>query len=398
MTDKTLAFSTITEVNMQRAHKIRIYPTKEQEVQLRKTAGCARYAYNWALAKWKSMYEDYTNGVSTEKPSAVVLSKLWTQEREEWAKETARCAQTKAILNVGVAFQNLWRGIGKYPTFHKKGRRDSFYVANDRAQISNGRIRLPNIGKVRLAEDLRYQGKIMSYTVSHYADQWHVSVQVDIQDDVRPQCEAPASTVGIDVGLHTPATTSDGSTLQKPPRIERLKQRLKQAQRVLARRQKGSHNRQKALRRQQKIQLKINNIRTDVLHKFTTAIAKNHGIVVVESLDAKSMMEGDNSLVRKGMTYSVMGMLIHQLSYKAQQCIKADKYFPSTKMCSHCGHVRDSITLDERTYVCPDCGLTIDRDMNAAINLMNYAGRVTPGEPVDSVPRNGAEAGSTTLL
>ena len=96
------------------------------------------------------------------------------------------------------------------------------------------------------------------------------------------------------------------------------------------------------------------------------------------------------------MTYSVMGMLIQQLSYKAQQHIKADRFYPSTKMCSRCGHVRDSITLDERIYVCPQCGLSIDRDLNAAINLMNYAGRVTPGEPVDSATSCGAEAGSTT--
>ena len=369
---------------MQRAHKIRIYPTREQEIQLKKTAGCARFAYNWALAKWKSMYEDYSNGVSTEKPSALVLNKLWTQEREEWAKETARCAQTKAILNVGVAFQNLWRGIGKYPTFHKKGRKDSFYVANDKAQISNGRIRLPNIGKVRLAEELRYTGKIMSYTVSHYADQWHVSVQVELNEDVRPRCVNPDSIVGIDVGLHTPATASDGTILQRPPRLERLKQRLKQAQRALARKQKGSNNKRKALLHQQKIQLKIDNIRTDALHKFTTAIAKNHGTVVTESLDAKGMMQGDNRLVRKGMAYSLMSQLITMVSYKAQKHVKADRFYPSTKTCSRCGHVRDSITLDERTYVCPNCGLSIDRDLNAAIDLMNYAGRVTPGEPVDS--------------
>ena len=381
---------------MQRAHKIRIYPNREQEVQLIKTAGTARYVYNWALAKWKSMYEDYTNGVNTEKPSAFGLCKLWTQEREAWATETNNGSQRQAIMNVGAAFQNLWRGIGKYPTFHKKGRKDSFYVANDKAYIKDGRINLPKIGKVRLAEPLRYAGKIMSYTVTHYADQWHVSVQVETSEDIRPQCANPDSTVGIDVGLHTPATASDGTILQKPPRLARPKQRLKQAQRALARKQKGSHNRAKALLRQQEIQLKIDNIRTDALHKFTTAIAKNHGTVVTESLDTKSMMQGDNKLVRTGMAYSLMSQLITMVSYKARQCIKVDRFYPSTKTCSRCGHVRESITLDERTYVCPNCGLTIDRDMNAVLNLMNYAGRVTPVEPVDSVPRNGAEAGSTT--
>ena len=380
---------------MQRAHKIRIYPNREQEVQLRKTAGTARYAYNWALAKWKSMYEDYTNGVSMEKPTTTLLSRIWTQERPDWSHEVDRCVGQRAILNVGEAFQNLWRGTAKYPTFHKKGRKDTFYIQNAKAYIRDGRIHLPKVGKVRLAEDLRYQGKIMSYTVSHYADQWHVSVQVELNEDVRPQCANPDSVVGIDVGLHTPATVSDGTILQKPPRLERLKQRLKSAQRALARKQKGSANRRKALLRKQKIQLKIDNIRTDALHKFTTTIAKSHGTVVTESLDAKGMMQGDNKLVRKGMAYSLMSRLITMISHKAQKHVKADRFYPSTKMCSHCGHVRDFITLDERTYVCPNCGVSIDRDLNAAINLMNYAGRVTPGEPVDSMACHGVEAGST---
>ena len=151
-------------------------------MQLRKTAGTARYAYNWALATWKQQYQDVIDGKATEKPTAFKLCNRWTREKPEWASETSRDAQNRAIVNVGEAFKNLWRGQGRYPQFHKKGRKDSFYVSNTKAHIYDNRVALPNIGRVRLAEPLRFKGKIMSYTVSGYAGQWHVSVQVEMQD------------------------------------------------------------------------------------------------------------------------------------------------------------------------------------------------------------------------
>ena len=369
---------------MQRAHKIRLYPTKEQEVQLLKTAGTSRYAYNWALAEWKKSYADYADGKSTVKPSALKLSARWTQERPEWAEEVNRGSQTKAILNVGVAFQNLWRGIGKYPKFHKKGRRDSFYVDNSKAYISGNRINLPKIGKVKLAEPLRYTGKILSYTVSHYAGQWHVAVQMEVPDAEHP-CKQLDSVVGIDVGLKHIAVASDGSVLDAPESLKKLEKKLRDRQRALSRSQRNSANHRKLLLRKQKVQNRINNIRQDVTHKFTTAIAKNHGIVVVEDLDLKGMMrQAQHRSMRRSLSHSMMGLVLQQLAYKAKELRKVDRFFPSTKTCSRCGAKKDSIDLNERTYVCSECGAVVDRDMNAAINLMK-AGAVSAGVPVDLV-------------
>ena len=377
-----------------RAHKIRLYPTKAQEILLRKTAGCARYAYNWALAAWERMYADYVAGKSADKPTAIHLSRQWTKEREPWTKEVHRGAQTKAILNVGVAFDNYWKGICKRPTFHKKYKHNSFYVDNEHAYIQEDRISLPRIGKVKLAEELRYQGDVVAYTVSNKLGVWYVSVRMVVENPC--VCNNPRSIVGIDVGLHTPATASDGMCLNTPKRLTGLYVRLKQAQRSVARKVKGSNNRSKALQRQRCIQQKINNIRSDAVHKFTTTITKNHGIVVTETLDATALQQSDSVIKRRCMATSMMKEIIRQIAYKAQHHIMVDRFYPSTKTCSCCGHVRDNITLDERTYVCPNCGLTIDRDMNAALNLMTYAGRVTPGEPVDSLDIRRAEAGSTT--
>ena len=367
---------------MQRAHKIRLYPTKEQEVQLSKTAGTSRYAYNWALAEWKKGYEEFSNGRSSVKPSALKLSARWTQERPEWAEEVNRGSQTKAIMNVGIAFQNLWRGIEKHPRFLKKGRKDSFYVDNAHACICDRQINLPKIGKVKLAEPLRYTGKILSYTVSHYAGQWHVSVQVELPDAEHP-CTNPTSVVGIDVGLKHIAVASDGSVLDAPESLKRLEVHLRNKQRALARSQRNSSNHQKLLLRKQKVQNRINNIRLDVTHKFTTSIAKNHGIVVAEDLDLKGMMKkAEYRSMRRSLGHSMMGLVLQQLAYKAKELKKVDRFFPSTKTCSCCGAKKDYIDLSERTYVCSECGAVVDRDMNAAINLMK-AGAVSAGVPVD---------------
>ena len=253
---------------MQRAHKIRIYPTREQEVQLYKTAGTSRYVYNWALDQWKSMYDAFDKGLSQERPSAFKLVTRWTKERPDWSHEVSRDSQNRAILNVGIAFENLWKGKAAYPKFHKKGRKDSFYVPNNKAYIEDNRISLPKIGKVRLAEPLRYQGKIMSYVVSIYAGQWFVSVQVETNVDARPRCEAPQSSVGIDVGLSRIAVASDGTTLDMPKSLKRLDAHLKALQRKLSKKAKRSRNRSKALRRKQKVQRRIDNIRQDAVHKF----------------------------------------------------------------------------------------------------------------------------------
>lgn len=368
---------------MQRAHKIRIYPTREQETQLYKTAGTARYAYNWALAQWKSQYDAFDKDLSKEKPSSFKLDAKWTKERPEWAKEVARCSQSRAIADVGIAFQNLWKGKAAYPKFHKKGRKDSFYVANDKAYIEDNRISLPKIGKVRIAEALRYTGKIMSYVVSVYAGQWFVSIQVELASDARPRCEAPQSSVGIDVGLSHVAVASDGTTLDMPKSLTRLDAHLKALQRKLSKKAKRSRNRSKALRRKQKVQRRINNIRKDAVHKFTHVIAKNHGIVVTEDLNIHGMVEKGPKSLRRSLAHSLMGEVIRQVSYKAQKHIMVDRFFPSSKRCSHCGFVKTHLGLDERTYRCEACGLVIDRDYNASLNLMQ-AGKVIPGVPVES--------------
>ena len=191
---------------------------------------------------------------------------------------------------------------------------------------------------MKLAEKLRFVGKILSYTVSHYADQWHVSVQVELQDDPRPQPQ-PNSTVGVDVGLLHVAVASDGTTCDAPEKLKHLERKLKARQRALSRSQRNSKNYQKKLLKKQKVQQKIDNIRKDVTHKFTSTLCKNHAKVVTEDLNIKGMMERAQwRSMRRSLNHSMMGMILQQIAYKAIIHQKVDRYFPSSKTCSKCGH------------------------------------------------------------
>ena len=359
---------------MLRAHIIRMYPTKEQHRQLCNTLGASRYTYNWSLKRWESLYK------ADEKPSAFGLSKLWTVEKPEWAEETSRDAQERSILNLGKAYKSFFRGLTKKPTLHKKGGKESFYIPNNKARFYGRCINLPNIGRVKLAELLRFEGKIQGYTVTHYADQWHLVVTVDTVEDVRPVCSNKDSVVGIDVGLAVPATASDGTTCVLPEaKLKRMDKQLKKYQKRLKRSKSSkTSNHIKLLKRKQKVQNRINNIRKDVAHKFTTHVTKSHGTVVVEDLSVQEMKDKAKwKSLRKTFNSSMMSLILFQLEYKTQKLVKVNRYFPSSKTCSNCGHKKENLELSDRTYTCEACGLSIDRDLNAALNLMK-SGTVSP--------------------
>ena len=353
---------------IQRAHKIKLKPNKAQTILLAKTAGTARYAYNWGLAKWNELYK------AGEKCDAYMLSRLWTQTRPEWSKEVYNGSARKALLNLSGAYRAFFQGLRKHPTFHKKGANDSFYISNDKAKLYGSKIRLPNIGRVRMMERLRYEdAKVMSYNVRKEADGWYVTISVEIAEERRTESE---SFCGVDVGCTQLAVASDGTVCVKPGRLKDLERQLKRHQRLLARKQKGSHNRQKARAKVARTYQRIRNIKVDAIHKFTAYIAKNHGTVCLEKLDVKGMKEGENKYVRKGVQNSAMSEILRQLKYKCNNFIEVDKYFPSSKTCSSCGALKSGLDLSDRSYLCPSCGLAINRDLNASINLRNEGLRI----------------------
>ena len=334
---------------------------------LAKTAGVTRYCYNWGLAKWNEFYK---NGESCD---GYLLSRLWTTERPEWAAEVSRQPQTKTLLDLGGAFKAFFKGRTKHPTFHKKGRKDSFYVNNVQARIKDERhVHLPNIGDVRMAEKLRFDGKIQRFVVSKIADQWYVAIAVELAD---APVEENLSAVGIDVGSKHWAVTSDGEILDRPKAIPELEKKLKRAQRSLSRKQKGSRNRNKARRNVARIHRRMRCVKMDAVHKFTSSIAKNHGVVCCENLCVSGMGKSSRS-IRKAVHNSCLSELRMVLAYKARHYVEIERCYPSSKRCSKCGHVKEELGLSERTYRCESCGNVLDRDYNAAVNIRDEGMRI----------------------
>ena len=336
---------------------------------LAKTAGTARYCYNWGLAKWNEMHK---NGESC---STCELSRLWTKERPEWSKEVSRCPQTRSFMILGSAFANFFKKRTKHPSFHKKGRRDSFYIDTTKGWIKGEmRIHLPNIGDVRMSEKLRFDGKIQRFVVSREADKWYVSIAVEMPDAPVPENEN-ITPVGIDVGSKHWAVASNGEILDRPKSIPKLEKRLKHAQRSLSRKQKASRNRAKARMRVARLHQRIRNVKRDAMHKFTSRIAKNHGVVCCENLCVKGMGKSVKA-IRKAVRNSCMAELRMMLSYKAAHYVEIDRFYPSSKRCSKCGNVKDELKLSERTYRCESCGNVLDRDLNAALNIRDEGFRI----------------------
>lgn len=392
-----------------RAHKIRLYPTAKQEQKLYQTAGACRYAYNWFVDEGAKAYQDWKDGKIAQYPTAFIMMTRWRTERPTWAHETSVNSQVREAMNVAYAVKQHIAGNGNLPRHHKRGYRDSFYCQNTGVHwLKGNRVSIQKVGRVRLAEPLRFSGKIMSYVVSREGNEWYISVNMEVENKPVSDC-APDSVVGIDVGLSHVATTSDGQTLDLPEKLKKLDARKRRQQQRLSRAQRKraplngkthkelSKNGQKKLRRLRTIQTKINNIRKDATHKFTTAVCKSHATVVVEDLHIDNMIVKAPKHLRRSFARSMMCEVLRQFEYKAKHLVKAPRFFASSKTCSQCGTRKEDLKLSDRTYECGHCGLSIDRDLNAAINLMKTPW-VTGEAPAEDVPMNARRSRKAAVL
>ena len=354
------------------AHKIALDPNVEQAVYFARACGTARFAWNWALSEWQRQYKE------GGKPSEAALRKqLNTAKREQfpWMLEVTKVAPQQAIKNLGAAFKRFFEGKAKYPRFKKKGIHDSFRAENGPGTFAfdEKRIKLPVVGWVKMRETLRLEGKILSATVSRVADRWFVSVTVEVAHQV-PARENQA-VGGVDLGVKALATMSDGGAVEGPKALRFNLKKLRRLSRSLSRKVKGSANRRKAKAKIARLHTRISNIRKDGLHKLTTELVNRFAVIGIEDLNVKGMMANGK------LSRAVADMSFHefrrQLDYKAAMAgtriVVADRWFPSSKTCSDCGHVVPTLPLSVRDWVCPACGSVHDRDRNAAINLMNIA-------------------------
>lgn len=364
------------------AHKIALDPNNVQATYFAKAAGTARFAYNWALAEWQRQYEAWKQDNSLPKPSQAALRrKLNAIKREQfpWMLEVTKNAPQMAIIQLGKAFENFFAGRAKYPKFRKKGVHDRFTLTNDQFSIDGCRIRIPNLGWVRMRESLRFNGKIMSATISRVADRWFASITVDVPDQSHLPKAENQGVVGVDLGVSALATLSTGETITGPKPHKALLTRLQRLSRSLSRKQKGSANRKKAKAKLARLHARIANIRQDALHKLTTDLTRRFHTIGIEDLNVRGMVR--NRHLARSIADMGFFEFRRQLEYKAAmrggQVVIADRWFPSSKICSCCGHKQEELPLSVRRWSCSICGVEHDRDLNAAINLKNYAASPT---------------------
>ena len=413
------------------AHKIELIPTAAQIEYFQKACGVSRFAYNWALANWNSQYKSWKeaeeeakkNGTINHlsKPKEYELRKQFNaikSEKYPFVTEITKCAVQQSIKDLGIAFVRFFKKTSNYPQFHKKGRHDSFYMDNVSFKVVGKRIHIPKLGWVKMRENLRFYGKIMSATVSRIADRWFVSIQVDVPFQslsvAKKLCSEnqtvinkgaglvaklgiasvdEAKVVGIDLGIKTMATLSYANKIEKidaPKPLKRLLSKLKRLQRKLSRQgqkysmedyidangetrkiRKYSNNYMKTKIKLARLHAKISNIRHDFLHKLTTRLVEEFDVICIEDLNIKGMM-ANRKLARAIMDLGFYEFK-RQLLYKAQMwqrmVVIADRWYPSSKTCSCCGEKLKELDLSDRDWECPHCHTKHDRDVNAAMNL-----------------------------
>ncbi|MGY5881017.1 MAG: RNA-guided endonuclease TnpB family protein [Candidatus Thorarchaeota archaeon] len=362
---------------IKRAYRYELDPNNIQRSSLAQHAGVARFAYNWGLeqriARYKNKQGDerFTDAMKQHK----LLNSLKKTEFS-WMYETSKCAPQEALRDLQRAFKNFYRGLksGKkvgFPKFKRRGVRDSFRLYGI-IRFHERAIQLPRIGKIRIKERRKsyFSGRILSVTVRRRANRWFVSVAVD-ENILDPQVVLRAP-VGVDLGVKTLATLSDGTTFANPRALGRRMRKLRQLHKSLSRKKKGSKNRERAKFQLAKLYLKIFNIRQDTLHKVTTYLAKSHSKVVIEDLLVSGMMKNRRlaRVIADVGFYEFRRQIEYKCHWYGSELVVVSRTFPSSKLCSRCGHRKKELSLSEREYHCEQCKLEIDRDLNAALNLV----------------------------
>jgi putative transposase len=355
----------------------------------RQHAGAARWAYNWGLRVKQERYK-----ATGSSPTAIALHRELNALKKTavpWMYRVSKCAPQEALWNLDAAFaqffrrcalkrQGKWKGKLGYPGFKTKKKGLGSFRLTGRIVVSEQAIVLPRLGRLRLKEreylPTGADVQILSATVSEQAGHWYVSLQVE-EEQAIPKNIGPV--VGIDLGIKHLATLSDGTVIPNPRHLKRRVKKLKRLQRIVSRRQKGSKSRQKAARKLAKLHRQIKNQRRNTLHQVTTRLAKTKSVLVIEDLNVAGMLKNH----RLAQVIGDVGFseFKRQLLYKAcwygSRVILVDRWESSSKRCSSCGWIDADLTLGDRTFHCEQCGLVLDRDLNAAINLAKLAGSLS---------------------
>ena len=386
-----------------RAYKTELDLTDRQVTACKQHAGAARWAYNWGLRVKQERYK-----ATKKSPTAIELHRelnALKKTQVPWMYDVSKCAPQEALWNLDAAFahffrrcalkkQGQWKGRRGYPQFKTKKKGLGSFRLTGRIVVSEKTIVLPRLGRLRLKEreylPTSDKATVLSATVSEQAGHWYVSLQVE-EEQLVPENRGPV--VGIDLGVKTLATLSDGEVIPNPRHLKRRLKKLKRLQRVVSRRKKGGKNRKHAVQKLAKLHRQIHNQRQNTLHQVTTRLAKTKSVLVIEDLHVVGMLK--NHPLAQAIGDVGFAEFRRQLVYKAawygSRVLLASRWEPSSKTCSGCGWVDEALTLSDRTFHCESCGLVIDRDLNAALNLSKLAGSLS-----DSLNACGADSAGSS--
>ncbi len=359
---------------MLKAYKYRIYPNKEQKIQIAKTFGCCRFVYNQTLAYRKEKYGNSKESVTKTGCNNYCNREL--KKKYEWLKEADKFALTNAIYNMDAAYQKFFKGHAGYPKFKSKHDNYKSYTTNFTngniaADFGHGKIKLPKLKTVKAKLHRKFTGKIKSATISQVpSGKYYVSVLVETN---QPQMQHTDKNIGLDLGIKDLCITSDGEKYENPKTIKRYGKKLAKLQRQLAHKEKKSKNYYKQRRKIALCHEKIRNARKDYLHKVSHEIISENQVIVSENLQIRNMVK--NHHLAKSITDASWYELTRQLEYKAKwnerKYIKIDTFYASSQLCSGCGYQNvDTKNLFVREWICPICGAKHDRDVNAAKNIL----------------------------
>lgn len=372
---------------MLRTHKIRLNPTPEQEVYLKKAVGTCRFSFNWALARWLELK---SQGVENCGPMALQKEFNAIKGIEfPWAYDVTKSASESGFRRLQTAMKNYYdykNGKRKgnrvgFPKFKsRKNNKQSFTMTSDRFKINGNWLTMNKLYSwINITEPLRYDGKIKSATISSKAGRWYISILVEVPDP-EPSNHS-IETVGIDLGLKTLATLSDGTEFENQKFLRSELNKLKRLNRTLARRKQGSDRWKKAKLKLARFHEKATNRRKDYSHKITRQIANTYEFVGVEDLNLTGLVQ--NRKLSLSFSDAGLGEFVRQLDYKTAETggvmVKVGRFYASSKTCFDCGFVNKELELSDRKWTCLGCGVVHNRDWNASKNIEKEAIRLYNG-------------------
>lgn len=363
---------------MLKAYKYRLYPTKEQVVLLGKHFGCTRYVYNYGLERKIKAYSESKKSISRLTISAD-LPKLKNAPETKWLSEVSAQALQAALVNLDKAFTRFFKEKKGFPKFKSKRSKHQSYQIPQNVSIDYNaqRVHLPKFDNgIKCKFDRQFKGKIKTCTISKTpTSKYFISILVETENTIPSKTPIDENkAVGVDLGIKTFATLSDGTEIQNPKYLKKALKRLKRLQRSVSRKKKDSNNRKKAAKLLARQYEKITNKRKDFLHKTSKYLIDHYGTICLETLSASNMMK--NHHLAQALSDISIGTFNAYMDYKAEwygkNIIRIGRFEPSSKMCS-CGHMHRELKLSDRVWACPICGAINQRDLLAAYNIKRFA-------------------------